>query len=88
MRAWSRPPYATAWPNGITSSIGFTRFSAKQIIDLARKIISEAPLARIDYVDLADAETLQPIECVKPHSPLTVAVYFGKTRLIDNILLG
>src|SRR5947199_4028007 len=62
--------------------------SAKQIIDLARKIISEAPLARIDYVDLADAETLQPIECVKPHSPLTVAVYFGKTRLIDNILLG
>ena len=62
--------------------------SAKQIIDLARKIISEAPLARIDYVDLVDAETLQPIECVKPNSPLTVAVYFGKTRLIDNILLG
>jgi len=62
--------------------------SAKQVIDLAREIISESPLARIDYVDLVDAETLQPIESVKPNSPLAVAVYFGKTRLIDNILLG
>ena len=62
--------------------------TAKDIIDLARRIISEAPLARIDYVDLVDAETLQPIESAKPNSLLALAGYFGKTRLIDNILLG
>jgi pantoate--beta-alanine ligase len=61
--------------------------SAKEIVDLARKTIAEAPLARIDYVDFADAETLQPIDSVKPNSLLAVAVYFGKTRLIDNIVL-
>ena len=62
--------------------------SSKETVDLARKMIDDAPLARIDYVDLVDAETLQPIEFVKPNSLLALAVYFGKTRLIDNILLG
>jgi pantoate--beta-alanine ligase len=62
--------------------------SAKEVVDLARKIVGEAPLARIDYVDLVDAENLQPIEAVKPKSLLAMAVFFGKTRLIDNILLG
>jgi pantoate--beta-alanine ligase len=61
--------------------------SAKEIVDLVRTMISKAPLARIDYVDLVDAETLQPIESVRPNSLLAVAVYFGKTRLIDNIVL-
>ena len=61
--------------------------SAKEIVDLARKIIGEAPLGRIDYVDLVDAENLQPIEVVRPNSLLALAVFFGKTRLIDNILL-
>ena len=62
--------------------------SSKETVDLARKMIDDAPLARIDYVDLVDAETLQPIEFVKPNSLLALAVYLGKTRLIDNILLG
>lgn len=62
--------------------------SAKEIVNLARQTISEAPLVRIDYVDLVDAETLQPIDSIKPNSLLAVAVYFGKTRLIDNIILS
>jgi pantoate--beta-alanine ligase len=62
--------------------------SAKDTVDLTRKIISEAPLARIDYVDLVDADTLQPIESRGPNSLLALAVFFGKTRLIDNIVLG
>ena len=61
--------------------------SAKVIVDLARKVIGEAPLARIEYVDLVDGENLQPIEPVRPNSLLAVAVFFGKTRLIDNIRL-
>jgi len=62
--------------------------SAKEIVDLAGNTISEAPLARIDYVELVDSETLQPSEVVNSNSVLALAVYFGKTRLIDNILLG
>jgi pantoate--beta-alanine ligase len=62
--------------------------SAKEILDLARKAISAAPLARTDYVDLVDAETFQPIDSAKPNALLAVAVYFGKTRLIDNILIS
>jgi pantoate--beta-alanine ligase len=62
--------------------------SAKDIVDLARRVIGEASLARIDYVDVVDAETLQPINSVKSNSLLAVAVFFGKTRLIDNIVLG
>jgi pantoate--beta-alanine ligase len=62
--------------------------SATQLVELARKTIAEAPLARIDYVELVDANTLKPVDSVKPNSLLAVAVYFGKTRLIDNIRLG
>jgi pantoate--beta-alanine ligase len=61
--------------------------AAKIIIDLARTTIGAASLARIDYVDLVDAKNLQPIEIVRPNSLLALAVFFGKTRLIDNILL-
>ncbi|HJT46375.1 MAG TPA: pantoate--beta-alanine ligase [Chthoniobacterales bacterium] len=59
----------------------------KEIVDLIRKILSEAPLGRIDYVEVVDAETLQPVPVVKPNSIVALAVYFGKTRLIDNIRL-
>jgi pantoate--beta-alanine ligase len=62
--------------------------SAREIVDLARRVIIEAPLARIDYVELVDSETLQPTDAVGPNSLLVIAVYFGKTRLIDNVRLG
>jgi pantoate--beta-alanine ligase len=62
--------------------------SVREIIDLARRVIAEAPLARIDYAEVVDAETLQSLEAVTPHSLLALAVFFGKTRLIDNIRLG
>jgi pantoate--beta-alanine ligase len=63
------------------------RKSAKEIVDFVRKIIGTAPLARIDYVDLVDAETLQPLETTQPNALLALAVFFGKTRLIDNVRL-
>src|SRR5258708_3146263 len=61
--------------------------TVNEILGFTQKMIGAAPLARIDYVELVDAETLQPIEFVQPNSLLALAVYFGKTRLIDNILL-
>jgi pantoate--beta-alanine ligase len=61
--------------------------SAARIVSAVRELIGQAPLARIDYVDLVDAETLQPVESVRQNSLLALAVFFGKTRLIDNIRL-
>jgi pantoate--beta-alanine ligase len=62
--------------------------SARDIVALAREVINEAPLARIDYVELVDAETLLPVKIAGHNAVLLVAVFFGKTRLIDNIRFG
>ena len=62
--------------------------NASDIIAAARATIERAPLARIDYVELVDAETLQPIESLGKKSLLALAIFFGKTRLIDNIQLA
>jgi len=61
--------------------------SANDVVALARTIVTEAPLARIDYVEVADAETLQPVDVIEASSVLLLAVFFGNTRLIDNIRL-
>lgn len=62
--------------------------SAKATTDLVRAEIGKATLGRIDYVDLVDGNTLQPIGSVRPNAVLALAVFFGKTRLIDNIPLS
>jgi pantoate--beta-alanine ligase len=64
------------------------RKSASEIVALARKVINEASLARIDYVAFVDAQTLQPVDMAGPNNVLLLAVFFGKTRLIDNIRLA
>lgn len=46
--------------------------------------ISEEPLAKIDYVDIVDAETLEPVNGIRLPVLTAVAVFIGKTRLIDN----
>lgn len=61
--------------------------SAARIVSAVRETIEQAALARIDYADLVDAENLQSIEVVRRNSLLALAVFFGKTRLIDNIRL-
>jgi pantoate--beta-alanine ligase len=61
--------------------------SAARILFAARGVIGMAPLARIDYLELVDADTLKFIDSVRPNSLLAVAAFVGKTRLIDNIRL-
>jgi pantoate--beta-alanine ligase len=78
---------ATVLYKALESAANAGKKSANDIVALARQVISEAPLARIDYVALVDAESLQPIEMAGPNSVLLFAVFFGKTRLIDNIRL-
>ena len=53
-----------------------------------RREITAQPLARIDYVSLADAATLRELEgAVAAAALLSLAVRFGATRLIDNVVL-
>jgi len=57
------------------------------LIALITDKINEMPLARIDYVSIYSYPALEAIEKVTEKSIAAVAVYFGKTRLIDNIIL-
>jgi pantoate--beta-alanine ligase len=54
---------------------------------LVRHRISAAPLAKIDYLEIVDADTLEPATHATPRKLIAAAVFFGRTRLIDNILL-
>jgi len=51
-------------------------------------LIQKEPLAKIDYVSVADAETLQELDTVKSPALVSLAVRIGSTRLIDNVVLG
>ena len=63
--------------------------SAARIADVVRSTIESEPRARLDYVAIADAETLDPVERVDERPTLiAVAAYIGKTRLIDNTILN
>ena len=50
-------------------------------------LIQKQPLANIDYVSVADAETLDELDKVSPPALVSLAVRIGSTRLIDNIVL-
>jgi len=52
------------------------------------KLIQQQPLANIDYISIADAETLEELDAVNPPALVSLAVKIGKTRLIDNVVLG
>lgn len=52
-----------------------------------KKIISKEPLASIDYVEIVHPLTLETVEKLKGEAVLLLAVYIGKTRLIDNVIL-
>jgi pantoate--beta-alanine ligase len=50
-------------------------------------LIEKEPLARIDYVSIADADTLEELKLLDRPAMASLAVSIGKTRLIDNMLL-
>lgn len=63
--------------------------SGERLIEIVRATIAEEPLARIDYVSLNDANTLAALHDIEDQPALlSLAVYLGKTRLIDNMVLG
>ena len=61
--------------------------SAARLVESVRDVVRQASLARLDYVEMVDANTLQPLKTVQPGALLALAAFFGQTRLIDNIRL-
>lgn len=60
--------------------------AAKIKAAMVEKIQSE-PLARIDYVEIVDGLSMQPVDTVQSPTLAAIAVYIGKTRLIDNFII-
>lgn len=53
----------------------------------ARGVIRQAPAARVDYVEVVDTETMESLKVVDRPALVALAVFIGKTRLIDNAIL-
>ena len=58
--------------------------TSESVMKEMRVIVESEPLARIDYISVVDALTMQPVEKVDSDVLVAMAVYIGKTRLIDN----
>ena len=61
---------------------------AEDIRGQMRQLIESEPLAKIDYMSVADANTLEELNKIGGRALVSLAVRIGKTRLIDNIVLG
>ena len=55
--------------------------------DLIRKILESEPLANVDYAEVVDADTFEPIARIRGNCYVLLAVRIGKTRLIDNLFV-
>lgn len=68
--------------------LGKTEKDANKVVEAMKKNIETEPLAKIDYVEAVDALSMAPVEKLEGACMLAMAVYIGKTRLIDNTLIN
>jgi pantoate--beta-alanine ligase len=61
---------------------------ASVLIEAARRTFAAEPAIRVDYIELVDWATQEPVETAAPGSLFAVAAWVGTTRLIDNTILG
>ena len=57
---------------------------AGKVLAEMKNLISKEPLAKIDYVEAVDGVTMMPVDKIEKDTLVAIAVYIGKTRLIDN----
>lgn len=60
--------------------------NAAKVREAIIKNMETEPLAKVDYVEIVDAENLEPVENIEVPVLVATAVYIGKTRLIDNFV--
>ena len=82
---------ATALYRGLTAArdaFDAGERDAERLRQIVAETVDGEPLADLQYVSCADPETLQELETVADKALLSMAAFVGKTRLIDNIILG
>lgn len=62
--------------------------SAQKVIDIIKTNLETEPLARVDYVEVVDFENIQRVDKINGQTLVAIAVYIGRTRLIDNFIIG
>jgi pantoate--beta-alanine ligase len=60
---------------------------SSQIIQTIQQIINSEPMARMDYVEVVDLDNLDPLDKIEREALIALAVYVGKIRLIDNMIV-
>ncbi len=60
---------------------------ANRLKQIVRSVLDQEPLAKPQYVSCADPDTLQELDIIRERALVSMAVYLGKTRLIDNFIL-
>ena len=60
--------------------------SAQAVIDVIADSLKKEPLARVDYIEAVDLDNVQRVERIEENTLVAIAVYIGKTRLIDNFI--
>jgi pantoate--beta-alanine ligase len=58
-----------------------------QLVEAGREIFAQEPSVRLDYFEIVDPETLEPVETIAGRVLVAVAAYVGATRIIDNLVL-
>lgn len=61
---------------------------APALCDLVREMLSREPLIEVEYVEAVDPRSLEPVSAARADTLLALAARIGRTRLIDNIVLG
>ncbi len=62
--------------------------STEKVLDLIRSVIANEPLARLDYAEAVHCDSMAPVQIVDEKTLFAIAVYIGKTRLIDNFIVS
>jgi pantoate--beta-alanine ligase len=61
---------------------------AARLVQNVKERIAATPGAVVDYVEAVDAKTLHPVATISGPTLVALAVFFGTTRLIDNVVVG
>lgn len=59
---------------------------AKAVTNIIADSLKQEPLARVDYIEVVDLDNVQRVEKIEENTLVAIAVYIGKTRLIDNFI--
>jgi pantoate--beta-alanine ligase len=62
--------------------------NASRLIEAGKQVLAQEPSVRLDYLEIVDPDTLDPLQAISASALVAVAAFVGNTRLIDNALLN